>query len=185
MGDVSLNRKENEAAFAVQQPDYSKAERLALDLLEKYHVEEPPIVAVNIARKEGLKVRGADFSELLNEYPLVSGFINPKEGVLYVNKDETSQRQNFTIAHELGHYVLGHTRNQEEYADVLFRLRGAYKDNHFTEKEANAFAANLLMPRKLFQEWIYKYPFINDYQLSGIFGVSLQAVQNRREYLKL
>ena len=185
MGDVFSNQKSSEADFALQQPDYDKAERLALDLLEKYDIMEPPVVAVEIATKEGLRVFYADFSALYNKYPKVSGFINPKERCMYVNRHEPPQRQNFTIAHELGHYLLGHTENEDAYVSLLFRTGEAEKKQHPFEWEANRFAADLLMPRLFLEQLISEYSFASNRQLARVLGVSELALKTRRDALDL
>lgn len=67
------------------------------------------------------------------------------------------QRQRFTIAHELGHYVLDHQR-QGVFVDTpekyftLFRDAKSATGEDVQEREANAFAASLLMPRDLLIE---------------------------------
>ncbi|GAA4419233.1 hypothetical protein GCM10023187_53350 [Nibrella viscosa] len=66
-------------------------------------------------------------------------------------------RQRFTIAHELGHYILNHQR-QGVFVDTpekyftLFRDSKSSTGEDFQEREANAFAAALLMPRDLLIE---------------------------------
>lgn len=66
-------------------------------------------------------------------------------------------RQRFTIAHELGHYILNHQR-QGVFVDTPEKYFTLFRDNNsstgedFQEREANAFAASLLMPRDLLLE---------------------------------
>lgn len=58
--------------------------------------------------------------------------------VIYYNPNESANRQRFTIAHELGHHVLGHTM----YGDMF---RDNFKDGiyHPEEIAANSFAAEI------------------------------------------
>ncbi|WP_460881211.1 ImmA/IrrE family metallo-endopeptidase [Pontibacter rugosus] len=71
------------------------------------------------------------------------------------NPVESVVRQRFTIAHELGHFVL-HQKYSELFIDKekpLFRNQESSTGEHKREKEANAFAAAILMPQFLiFQE---------------------------------
>ncbi|WP_294796183.1 ImmA/IrrE family metallo-endopeptidase [uncultured Fenollaria sp.] len=66
--------------------------------------------------------------------------------IIRVNKNEPIYRQRFTIAHELGHILLGHEGksfrklDHKEYGDFLERMN---------EVTANSFAAELLMPEIL------------------------------------
>ena len=86
-----------------QQPDYNKAERLASDLLEKYSLFEPPILSDEIARKEGLMVYSSDFSALNSGKTKISGYVHISQKAIYIDRNDPQGRQNFTIAHELGH----------------------------------------------------------------------------------
>ena len=75
-----------------------------------------------------------------------SGFVLHKDGagLIGVNSDESPRRQRFTIAHELGHFFLH--PNKDAFVD--------YRDNQkkrirtLKEREADLFAASLLMPRQ-------------------------------------
>lgn len=72
-----------------------------------------------------------------------SGEYNRDENRIIINSLEPKNRQRFTIAHELGHAVLGHpgiSKRTESYADLLQKSR---------ETLANKFASELLMPRTL------------------------------------
>lgn len=91
----------------------------------------------------------------------VSGYIERVGDYDYrivYNKLHARVRQRFTIAHELGHYYL--------HRDILGKGTGdtkAYRSNvpghinknitRWEETEANAFAADLLMPKNLIERW--------------------------------
>jgi Zn-dependent peptidase ImmA (M78 family) len=76
----------------------------------------------------------------------VSGFYDPEQQQIYVNKNEPMEEQRFTAAHELGHYILGHTPDQY---DVLMKGQLMYSPTEKPlEAEANHFAAHLLVPHK-------------------------------------
>ena len=68
-------------------------------------------------------------------------------GVIFVNAGEALVRQRFTLAHELGHHVLGH----ESVIDPSADLEGWSNDPR--EVEANRFAAELLAPRAATEAW--------------------------------
>ena len=55
----------------------------------------------------------------------------------------------FTIAHELAHYIL-HRNGNKLYAHRDSDVEGVIKSS--IEREANFFAANVLMPEKLIEE---------------------------------
>lgn len=166
-----------------REPDYAKAKEEAEKLIEKYCIYTPPVIAGEIARDRGLRIMFADFTKVKNGIlKNVSGFINSENNTMYIAQ-EPSKRQNFTIAHELGHYVLGHTE-QSEY-DNLFRLSVAEKEDIPIEQEANCFAANLLVPERFLKDFVKKYPFAADYELGNIFGVSDTVIRIRKKFLRL
>jgi Zn-dependent peptidase ImmA (M78 family) len=92
----------------------------------------------------------------------LSGFLvrdeqNLRKSVIGANKSHHRHRQRFTIAHELGHYLLhkGETVHLDEGRRAFaINLRDAEsatgEDNE--EKEANLFAAELLMPAKFLKK---------------------------------
>jgi Zn-dependent peptidase ImmA (M78 family) len=106
----------------------------------------------------------------------ISGAVDHKEKKVYINKEESLQRQLFTVAHELGHIVL-HGAG-EDYVD--------YRDysNNPKETEANNFAGHLLMPESMFR-YLWKEQQGNINALSRFFGVSASAVGVRATILGL
>lgn len=86
----------------------------------------------------------------------ISGLLLAARGEIWVNAAEAREwppRKRFTIAHELGHYLL-HRSGQQ----ALFCRHGAVEEGAsrprlpVAEVEANAFAAALLMPAPLVRE---------------------------------
>lgn len=77
----------------------------------------------------------------------VSGLLIIKDGkiAIGVDSDQGLQRKRFTIAHELGHYFL-HRSLKSTFVDEVFTRSGT---SNQIEREANAFAASLLMPKVL------------------------------------
>ncbi len=91
----------------------------------------------------------------------ISGMIecsDKKEYSITVNDTDSPFRQRFTMAHELGHYILhrsilgeGITDNRmyRSDADSIYNNK---QINPSHETEANKFAASLLMPKPLIEE---------------------------------
>ncbi|MDD7363621.1 MAG: ImmA/IrrE family metallo-endopeptidase [Peptoniphilus sp.] len=97
----------------------------------------------------------AEICDILIEYSCVdsSGFsINNgtnSENIkkeISVNQFEPEYRQRFTIAHELGHIILGHEGISYRFSD-----KSNYKNtiDRMNEISANKFAAELIMPENL------------------------------------
>ncbi len=108
----------------------------------------------------------------------ISGVFFRKNNNLFlgVNKTHHPNRQRFTVAHEIGHYIL-HSSELLHYdtGDLHFR-----KDDvsGLDEVEANHFAAELLMPASLVDKCIESgVRVISD--LADRFGVSEDAMRYR------
>ena len=154
-----------------------KAEDLAL----KYS-EAPAVDVKKIAAKLGLRVYESD---LEND---VSGILVRRENIsfCFYNSKDAHTRQRFTIAHEMAHFVLGHQDQQGEDVHVdkgnfmLFRDQRSRTGLVPIEREANAFAAALLMPSKLINAELKNYGLplsdIDVTNLAKTFDVSEQAM---------
>lgn len=98
--------------------------------------------------------------------------------IIRVNRHESKNRQRFTLAHELGHYLLHRDQIGDGIADdALYRSRLS----NALEYEANKFAADLLMPSAEVHKLLERYKHIDniiDY-VSKYFGVSNQAAEIR------
>jgi Zn-dependent peptidase ImmA (M78 family) len=108
-------------------------------------------------------------------------------GVIGYNAMHSSVRQRFTMAHEIGHYVL-HVKDKQPH---LFIDRSVYRrdDESSTgsdhqEVEANKFAAALLMPADLVRSEVEKHGLDLDDEndvgaLAKRFNVSTAAMSFR------
>lgn len=122
----------------------SRAERSALELIDTFHVVKPPVRVEDIARKLGVEVRRESLAGELS-----GALYRGRDGapVVGVNDWHADVRQRFTIAHELGHFRL---HSEALFVDgVLRRDEQSSMAIKSHEIEANAFAAELLMPRTL------------------------------------
>lgn len=163
-------------------------ENYAEKILKKTDQNEPPIELEKIAEKLNLKVGPADLGEE------VSGviFIKNKKGKIGYNPSDIRERIRFTIAHEIGHFVL-HKEKMEMFIDKTYyalRDKNSSKGEYKMEREANAFAAALLMPRSLLIREIKETNFdlaeedsLN--KLARKFGVSTQAMSFRLANLNI
>ncbi len=156
----------------LQKPDWAKAQREAHRILEESAIVEPPVNPTRIARDLGTNVYFVTFAPQSSN---ISGFYDCDENAIFVNKDEYPLRQTFTIAHELGHSILhGEWARSSEYKILLRNSSATSEEVH--EREANAFAAHLLVPRFLLDK--YRNRLSAD-QLSTLFAVSAPVIKNR------
>jgi Zn-dependent peptidase ImmA (M78 family) len=157
------------------------------ELLVGYEITEAPVPVERIAKAKGARI----FYQSLEDN--VSGFLyrDKTQAVIGVNTHHAPARQNFTTAHELGHFLL---HEQEQlHIDREFRVRlrddvsslGTDDD----EREANFFAASLLMPKRFLEEDLETeeyFDLLGDDFLSDLsrkYGVSTQAIVNRLKNL--
>lgn len=162
-------------------------DKLAERLLINHGLLKAPVKISKLAKALGIHV---EMQDLDNE---VSGFLVRKNNrdIVGVNQSHPENRQRFTISHEIGHYML-HINQQSLFVDYykgdkLFR-KNINMANSIMERDANQFAASLLMPRKLIAEEIQKLPDNLDYEekrekISRKFKVSEQAMDFRLKAL--
>lgn len=157
--------------------DYREIENKALETLNDFDIAEPVVDVLKIAKGLNVDVKETTMPE---QYADVAGFFNKSDNTIYVNTADKPNRKLFTVAHELGHIILGH----KNYG-VLFRIPKEGVSYTKEEKEANAFAALLLMPRFMLIEYLDKYDLtINDYvKMAEIFGVPVVSMKTQLERL--
>lgn len=110
----------------------------------------------------------------------VGGFIevkNKEDFTIYLSQITSKLRDVFTIAHELGHYVLHSKIGQIP----ITANRSNDIDN--AEREANTFAASFLMPEKLVREYAKDCKSISE--LAKKFKVSLTTMTWRCRNLNI
>lgn len=155
-----IEKHTNEVMYPVKIKD------IAVDISKQFFPESPITC-----------ITGEDFSGAFEG--ALARIPNTKNdwGIAYNTAIKSSGRINFTLAHELGHYLL----HRSEFTDGIkckredmFRWNSEYG---IREAEANEFASYLLMPRNLFEKQmedselsLYLLQHIADY-----FNVSLTA----------
>jgi Zn-dependent peptidase ImmA (M78 family) len=133
-----------------KRPNYELARSFAMKVLEDHNVTSYPVPIERIAKQMGVRVEYAPLDGDL------SGFAHIRDGVSIVgiNALHSPTRQRFTLAHELAHILL-HRSELETAVHVdrgsLRRDALASEGTDPTEIEANAFAAELLMPKKFLE----------------------------------
>ena len=118
----------------------------------------------------------------------VSGFILQEDGktLVAVNSFHPVVRQRFTMAHELGHYILCHKPNGMIVDDndfpLLWRDDEASQGTNNQEREANLFASCLLMPQDFLERDLRHLKNVGAHNdtlvrtLAKKYGVSPQAL---------
>jgi len=165
---------------------YERIDKVARRLLEQSQALALPVNLDAITDFLGLTVLT---KRLEDEY---SGFLAVAEKTIVVNSQHSPVRRRFTAAHEIGHYQLHRKKkpNLPAFIDRAVYFRRSSGDDsvgvdHRMEMQANAFAAGLLMPEFLLDEYLDKHPDVDIGQTAGIkqmadeFEVSRQAMDYR------
>lgn len=128
-----------------------RVEREAGRLLERARVVEAPVNVEDLALRLGLEVRyernfRSDLSGVLVKQAAKS--------TIGINASHPKTRQRFSIAHEIGHFWLGHAGDMfvdeaKGRASIVFRDGRSSEGTEVPEMEANRFAAAVLMPASL------------------------------------
>lgn len=109
------------------------------DLLTKYNMTDIPVDPIQLANLMGIEVQEGEFTD-----SSVSGVLRIEDGksTIIVNKDHHYNRKRFTVAHEIGHVVLGHRPKNQDFAEIYRNGKSNSK-----EQQANQFAAALLVDK--------------------------------------
>ncbi len=153
-------------------------------LIEHHKLHTLPIQIEKLAKNCNLEIHKDNVEDK------VSGFlyreVRNKSAILGVNANHSETRQRFTIAHELGHFFL-HAGDPVfvDQAFVMMRDTASSEGEKLEEREANLFAAELLMPAKLITkevEGMDDIDIVEDGKIERLakkFGVSIQAMSFR------
>jgi Zn-dependent peptidase ImmA (M78 family) len=163
----------------------TEIESMALGLLRDHGMLEMAVDPVRLAGALNVKVFNAKFGR-----EDVVGLVARRAGGtrILVNVDDRPQRKRFTVAHELGHYLLHLKAGSGEYVDPEDNFRTYFEPTDWTEErrkewEANAFAAALLMPEPTVRTMWERIRNIEG--MAEWFQVSKEAMTYRLETLGL
>jgi len=118
-----------------------------------------PVNVEKIAEEMGIEIRREALGKHVSGKIIRETVDGRDKFVIYTNKSEHENRQRFTIAHELSHYILHKPLIGDGIEeDTLYRSK--LSDN--IEKEANQFAADILMPFRLIDKIMQDTPYIRE-----------------------
>jgi len=117
--------------------------------VDRLEIPSLPVSPFMVAEEEEISVQAKDVDE-----PGVSGIlvrVGNEFGIVYASHIRNEGFIRFTVAHELGHYFLpGHPEHLFPSGGGQHLSRAGLFNGDPYEKEADYFAAALLMPRSLF-----------------------------------
>ena len=140
--------------------NFEKIRMRVEELLQLNSIKKAPVNPEKIAKSLGIEILLKPAEDEL------CGFLYRGSGnenvVIGVNQNHHPNRRRFTIAHEIGHFSLHNHQGfhfDSENKSYLLKLRKTNDDNlnRKEEREANIFAAELLMPRKFVEADMLEY----------------------------
>lgn len=161
-----------------------KSENRAAEVLKELQITSLPVDPFHIAGRRDI---------LVQENPSLSSGISgclmkvgDNFGIIYSSRFSSDGFRRFTVAHELGHYFMdGHAFHLFPSGQGTHQSESGFISKDGYEREADAFAGALLMPKHLFKDAISKTGRgleAIEY-LSNLCGTSLTATAIR--YAKL
>lgn len=162
--------------------NYKKASIVASQVLLKYKINDFPFNFTNLIKQIPnlkklkystiAKIEGISLEDVCKYYGSYEGALL-FDGLTYrivYNDTQSKERQRFTLAHELGHYFLGHL---DENETIIRRNDLSEEFKKIAEFEANRFARDLLAPPYLVKHIPIPEPDI----ISSYFGISFTMSQ--------
>lgn len=147
---------------------------VAIDLEVVRQLLNQPAFGKGAILKEPVALDAASFEGMLANNPKA-----PEEwGILYRPRPMCPERERFTIAHEMGHFLLHRERQSQIQCDKT-GITSGQDDGRTIEREANAFASQLLMPRDVLDRRLGDQRKVDMRLLSDIAGdlrVSFEAM---------
>jgi predicted transcriptional regulator len=136
-----------------------------------------------IIQSIGGKIKYQDFGELVSSSSGSIRIRGENDFTIFLPSYTSAERDRFTIAHELGHYILHYLyplRQGNDPGPIQAQRYGTGR----VEWEANWFAAAFLMPEDAFRKSYEEYDG-DLFDIAEEFQVSIRAAQIRAKALKL
>ena len=150
------------------QPDIEKK---AQELLDLHELNQVPVNLYELCDRLNITVSNVKFKEYKDDY--IMGAIKKESNdniKIYINKNDSINRKRFTMAHEIGHYTLGHLGEHRQL--MTLARRDGYNTDNIYERQANQFAAALLMDKNKLEK---EYKELKELRVSSSTTVSILA----------
>lgn len=145
----------------------------AQEVLARYWDNSIPVNPIEIAESMGVEVYKSNEFDVDGEFLFYEG----RPSIIYRPSGNT-RRDRFTVAHELGHFCL---RHGPRYRDP--RKNFSLSNYDLFERDANMFAAELLMPEEVVQYAVRVSEMQDVEEMCEYFDVSGAAMRIRLERL--
>ena len=130
------------------------AREQALSLLRQHGIDTPPVSFSKILSSLGLELVEKEFPADMEN---VSGFLDIEKRTIYINANDNFQRRMFTLAHEIGHFILHEEmlRREPGKYELVYRSLLLEGTPDPIEQQANCFAAHLLVPKTMLDKYYH------------------------------
>ena len=145
------------------------------------HQQSAPVDLVAIAHDLGIKISREALGDAVSGMLVRDRQLGGPSGFrIVLNSYHSPSRQQFTLAHELAHFILHRDLIENNLTDNRLYRSGLPEPEEF---QANRLAAEILMPAGLIRE--YHAEGIPTRRLAELFNVSQAAMRIRLETLNL
>lgn len=165
--------------------DYQNARDAAWQVLIRFRISDLPVRISDPIKKMGIVLAPYSKSEEFLAELGLSGLMNETDGLsvqknwkyyIFYRGDMTPGRIRFTVAHELGHIILGHLGQKTHTT----RNREPQEDDAPIEHAANVFASRLLAPACV----LHELNALTPERISELCDISLTAARFRAERME-
>jgi hypothetical protein len=134
--------------------------------VREHGVSSFPISPIIIAQEENIEVKPKN--DCVEGISGVLIKVGDACGIMYSTFYHNIGFENFSIGHELGHYFLEYHLDKLLGSSGIHQSKANFVSSDKYEREADIFAASLLMPEDLFKDNLWKF----EKGLNGIIGMS-------------
>lgn len=153
--------------------DFALAKCRAEETFHQFCSGSIPVDPMKVAIELGLNVQFTHFRQDIAHKIL--GLLEIQSRTIHVNAEIPTNRATFTIAHEIGHYLLHREWAESQSYKALWRSPEWEKGSKPPEEqEADCFASNLLVPRFMLRRYIQLET--DNHMLAQAFCVSEDVV---------
>lgn len=161
--------------FIVIYGKYRQSRNASWETLIEFGVNSLPIMPLDICRQAGIKVYKNSDVRLLTGTQIGLSFYHNGCFRIIIDDRQIVTRRRFTIAHELGHIVLGHVLVDTPQGRTFDSSKSE------TERQANVFASRLLAPACI----LWGINAQTAEQIASICNISYEAAIIRSERMEV
>ncbi len=154
---------------------YKNARDAAWQCLIDYNVKSLPVNIFEILKSAGIKFAKNSNANLVRPNESGISLLIDEQWYIIYDDTDTPQRCRFTLAHELGHILLGHELKEGRYARTFNLTKPAI------ETQSDIFASRLLAPACV----LWGLDLHTPKEIALACDISLQAAKIRAERMRV